>query len=204
MAISPSTIQASPISTIRPRSRKWSSMENCRLQQVHDGCFPDLNAVPQRALSLTIPALMSGGRLFCVVPGPTKAQAVREMLKRPDFRTVPREHTQATPRLHSLSGCRVGRRSSMNLTSESSQRFKNEADLEDFMSTPSERVIRLMKKTGWRHCHFGHRWQGRHDLGHDGDAGYKGRRVWTKRYMASRAFPTRRAAQNWTPWAWRR
>ncbi|MFA5852470.1 MAG: NAD(P)-dependent oxidoreductase, partial [Spirochaetales bacterium] len=34
----------------------------------------------------------------------------------------------------------------MNLTSESSQRFKNEADLEDFMSTPSERVIRLMKK----------------------------------------------------------
>ncbi len=55
----------------------------CRLQQVHDGCFPDLGAVPERALSLSIPALMSGGRLFCVVPGPTKAQAVRDMLKGP-------------------------------------------------------------------------------------------------------------------------
>ena len=57
--------------------------EPCRLQQVHDGCFPDFEAVPKSALSLTIPALMSGGRLFCVVPGPTKARAVHDMLKGP-------------------------------------------------------------------------------------------------------------------------
>ncbi len=55
--------------------------KECRLQQVHDGCFPDLAAVPETALSLTVPALMSGARLFCVVPGPTKARAVRDMLK---------------------------------------------------------------------------------------------------------------------------
>jgi len=55
----------------------------CRLQQVHDGCFPDLEAVPKTALSLTIPALMSGSRLFCVVPGATKARAVHDMLKNP-------------------------------------------------------------------------------------------------------------------------
>ncbi|HWP68502.1 MAG TPA: 6-phosphogluconolactonase, partial [Rectinemataceae bacterium] len=47
----------------------------CRLQQVHDGCFHDLEAVPKTALSLTVPALMSGARLFCVVPGATKARA---------------------------------------------------------------------------------------------------------------------------------
>lgn len=55
----------------------------CRLQQVHDGCFPGLDAVPKKALSLTIPALMSGGRLFCVVPGATKAKAAHDMLKGP-------------------------------------------------------------------------------------------------------------------------
>ena len=57
--------------------------EKCRMQQVHDGCFTDFDAVPKKALSLTIPALMSGGRLFCVVPGAMKAQAVHDMLKGP-------------------------------------------------------------------------------------------------------------------------
>lgn len=57
--------------------------EACRFQQVHDGCFPDLDSVPRSALTLTVPALMSGARLFCVVPGPTKARAVREALYGP-------------------------------------------------------------------------------------------------------------------------
>ena len=30
----------------------------CRMQQVHDGCFPELDAVPKYALTLTVPALM--------------------------------------------------------------------------------------------------------------------------------------------------
>ncbi|MED4600431.1 glucosamine-6-phosphate deaminase [Paenibacillus validus] len=53
----------------------------CRQQQVNDGCFPDLNAVPTHALTLTIPVLMSAYRLFCMVPGPTKREAVRNTLK---------------------------------------------------------------------------------------------------------------------------
>ena len=32
--------------------------EACRRQQVNDGCFPSFDAVPRRALTLTIPALM--------------------------------------------------------------------------------------------------------------------------------------------------
>lgn len=51
--------------------------EACRRQQVRDGCFPSFEAVPRRALTLTIPALFAGRRLFCVVPGPAKAAAVR-------------------------------------------------------------------------------------------------------------------------------
>ncbi len=54
--------------------------EACRQQQVNDGCFPNFNAVPESALTLTIPALMSGKYLYCTVPGKTKKQAVKEVL----------------------------------------------------------------------------------------------------------------------------
>lgn len=50
--------------------------EKCRQQQVNDGCFQEISDVPTEALTLTIPALMSGGRLFCTVPAITKADAV--------------------------------------------------------------------------------------------------------------------------------
>ena len=48
----------------------------CRRQQVHDGCFASLELVPTWALTLTVPALMAGRELFCVVPASTKADAV--------------------------------------------------------------------------------------------------------------------------------
>jgi glucosamine-6-phosphate deaminase len=55
--------------------------EVCRLQQVHDGAFPTIEAVPRVALTLTIPALMAGQRIYCLVPGPTKTAAVRCALR---------------------------------------------------------------------------------------------------------------------------
>jgi glucosamine-6-phosphate deaminase len=54
--------------------------EACRNQQVNDGCFPSFADVPTHALTLTIPALMSGKHLFCMVPGPTKRAAVERTL----------------------------------------------------------------------------------------------------------------------------
>lgn len=54
--------------------------EVCRQQQVNDGCFAALNEVPKQALTLTIPALLAAGYINCVVPGPTKAQAVAHTL----------------------------------------------------------------------------------------------------------------------------
>jgi glucosamine-6-phosphate deaminase len=55
----------------------------CRQQQVNDGCFPRLDAVPKQALTLTIPTLLSAAHLSCVVPGIRKAAAVRDTLQAP-------------------------------------------------------------------------------------------------------------------------
>jgi len=52
----------------------------CRTQQVNDGCFPDFDSVPREALTLTVPRLMRADRLFCLVPGANKREAVRGTL----------------------------------------------------------------------------------------------------------------------------
>lgn len=54
--------------------------EVCRNQQVHDGCFASIELVPKTAITLTVPTLFGGGRLFCIVPAATKAKAVRDTL----------------------------------------------------------------------------------------------------------------------------
>ena len=54
-----------------------------RTQQVHDGCFPDLDSVPTHALTMTMPALMAAQWIHTMVPGPTKAQAVQDTLTGP-------------------------------------------------------------------------------------------------------------------------
>lgn len=55
----------------------------CRRQQVDDGSFAALADVPTHAVTLTIPRLLRAARLFCVVPGPQKRQAVRDALHGP-------------------------------------------------------------------------------------------------------------------------
>ena len=54
--------------------------EVCRNQQVHDGCFARLEEVPEYAITLTVPMLVSAPWLFCIVPAKTKANAVKECL----------------------------------------------------------------------------------------------------------------------------
>ncbi|SEM64454.1 glucosamine-6-phosphate deaminase [Mucilaginibacter gossypiicola] len=55
----------------------------CRQQQVNDGCFQALDNVPVKALTLTIPVLLSAGHIFCMVPGINKADAVVKTLTEP-------------------------------------------------------------------------------------------------------------------------
>jgi glucosamine-6-phosphate deaminase len=74
--------------------------ERSRVQQVNDGCFASISAVPTHAITLTIPALTSGRRLFCVVPGATKRDAVRQALDGPIGEACPasvlRRHPDCT------------------------------------------------------------------------------------------------------------
>lgn len=87
----------------------------CRLQQVHDGWFSSFDETPRRALTLTVPAIMSSQVINCVVPGERKADAVHDTLNGPIATACPasilRRHHNATLFLDSASGARVRARS---------------------------------------------------------------------------------------------
>ncbi len=72
----------------------------CRQQQVNDGCFPNVDDVPTHALTMTIPILMSGKFLYCIVPGKTKRNAIDRALNGPITVKCPasilRNHTHCT------------------------------------------------------------------------------------------------------------
>ena len=64
-----------------PHSVKRVRLDDvCRMQQVHDKCFPNLDAVPKYAMTLTVPMLQSASHHFCMVPSSLKAEAVRRTL----------------------------------------------------------------------------------------------------------------------------
>jgi glucosamine-6-phosphate deaminase len=50
--------------------------QQCRTQQINDGCFKTLEEVPTHALTLTLPALLKAPYAFCTVPTDKKAQAI--------------------------------------------------------------------------------------------------------------------------------
>jgi glucosamine-6-phosphate deaminase len=71
----------------------------CRQQQVNDGCFPSFDDVPRHAITLTLKVFQTAAKLSGVVPGPTKAQAVRATIEGPISEdcpaTVMRSHPNA-------------------------------------------------------------------------------------------------------------
>ena len=58
------------------RIKKAKLDDVCRMQQVHDGCFPTFDDVPEYAYTIKISQMVSAGYMFCVVPAATKANAV--------------------------------------------------------------------------------------------------------------------------------
>lgn len=72
----------------------------CRQQQVSEGHFPSMNAVPQYAFTLTIPTLCSAARMLCIAPEKRKAAPVRDALQGPITTACPasilRRQPQAT------------------------------------------------------------------------------------------------------------
>ena len=53
----------------------------CRQQQHGEGHFPTFDAVPQSALTLTIPALCQAKKMTCLCPETRKAEAVKRALQ---------------------------------------------------------------------------------------------------------------------------
>jgi glucosamine-6-phosphate deaminase len=54
--------------------------------------------VPTHALTLTLPTLFSAGAMSCVVPGPTKREAVRRTLREPISEDCPATILRRHPR----------------------------------------------------------------------------------------------------------
>ncbi len=54
--------------------------QQCRTQQVNDGCFNIIEEVPTHALTLTLSALLKAPYAFCTVPTEKKAKAVYHTL----------------------------------------------------------------------------------------------------------------------------
>jgi glucosamine-6-phosphate deaminase len=83
----------------------------CRRQQVNDGCFPDFEAVPAQALTLTIPALVGAREVSAVVPGERKAHAVSATLLGPISEECPssilRRHSRAVLHLDPASSAEL-------------------------------------------------------------------------------------------------
>jgi glucosamine-6-phosphate deaminase len=63
--------------------------EACRQQQFGEGWFPTFDAVPSRAISMSIRQIMKSRKIICSVPDRRKAVAVRAALEGPVTPQVP-------------------------------------------------------------------------------------------------------------------
>lgn len=83
----------------------------CRQQQVNDGCFPCFDAVPEKAMSLTMSFIMSVPEAICVVPTDRKANAVVNALYGPVTTACPssilRQHPNAALYLDRASASKL-------------------------------------------------------------------------------------------------
>ncbi|MGA8530989.1 MAG: glucosamine-6-phosphate deaminase [Acidobacteriaceae bacterium] len=74
--------------------------EACRRQQVAEGWFPNLDAVPARAISMSVRQVLKAKEILAIVPGPRKAHAIRTCLEDAISPLAPasilRTHTNAT------------------------------------------------------------------------------------------------------------
>lgn len=61
----------------------------CKMQQVREGHFPSLEAVPPYAYTLTIPALCAAKKMVCIAPEKRKAQAIKTALQGPVATSCP-------------------------------------------------------------------------------------------------------------------
>lgn len=72
--------------------------EACRRQQLGEGWFPDFEAVPRQAISMSIRQIMKSRHIIVTAPDARKAQAIRDSLEGPVTEHVPSSILQRHPR----------------------------------------------------------------------------------------------------------
>jgi glucosamine-6-phosphate deaminase len=77
--------------------------EACRKQQFGEGWFPSLDAVPSRAVSMSIRQIMQAEHILCIVPERRKAAALRAALEGEVTPLVPASILQRHPRCDLLA-----------------------------------------------------------------------------------------------------
>jgi glucosamine-6-phosphate deaminase len=86
--------------------------ESCRMQQVNEGHFAGLASVPEKAITVTIPALLRAGRVIAIVPEARKAAPVLAALDGPISSLCPasalRTKTGASLHLDPYSASELG------------------------------------------------------------------------------------------------
>ncbi|HLA84878.1 MAG TPA: glucosamine-6-phosphate deaminase [Thermoguttaceae bacterium] len=74
--------------------------EGCRRQQLGEGWFPSLDAVPRQAISMSIPQILKSKTIVCTVPDERKAKAVHGAVEGPVTPNCPasvlQKHADAT------------------------------------------------------------------------------------------------------------
>lgn len=74
--------------------------ERCRRQQLREGWFPSLDAVPTQAISMSVRQILKARKILCIVPEERKAEAVRVCLEEevsPNFpASILRHHDDTT------------------------------------------------------------------------------------------------------------
>lgn len=85
--------------------------EACKIQQVREGCFTEVDRVPPIAFTLTIPALLRAASIYCMVPAAAKAEAVYHTINSEITERYPstilRTHPNAILFLESESAARI-------------------------------------------------------------------------------------------------
>jgi glucosamine-6-phosphate deaminase len=71
--------------------------EACRRQQVGEGWFPDLDAVPRQAMTMSICQIMQSRSIVCTVPDLRKARAVQRAVEGPVTNLLPASILQQHP-----------------------------------------------------------------------------------------------------------
>ncbi|NHE56089.1 glucosamine-6-phosphate deaminase [Cyclobacterium plantarum] len=92
--------------------------EDCRKQQLGEGWFPNLEAVPKQAISMSIQQIMKSNKIICSVPDERKAHAVKSCLENkvsPEFpASILQQHPDCALYLDEASASLLSQKVSFN------------------------------------------------------------------------------------------